>query len=76
MARPTPTIEHAEGMLAGIKSTHTCGEACTASVRRGDGSTVQLACPYTRLDVLDEADRRIVQSIYAIEARAAMGAVR
>lgn len=70
----TPTIEQAEGMLAGIKSQHACTEACTGTVTLGDGHVVTLTCPWQRLDMTSEADRRIVQTVYASEARRALHA--
>lgn len=60
MARPTPTKEHAEGMLAGILSQ-----------RRMEGLTGPH--PYDTLNLDDPADRRIVGSVYALMAREAMG---
>jgi hypothetical protein len=78
MARPIPTIEHAEGMLAAIRATHTCTEACTGTVTLGDGKVVTLTCPWERigLDLDNEQSRRIVGGVYASEALAAMGSVR
>lgn len=70
--RPIPTIEHAEGMLAAIRATHTCTEACTGTVTLGDGKVVTLTCPWERLDLRNGQDRRIVASVYASEARTAM----
>ena len=72
----TPTREHAEGMLSAIKKSHTCTEACTASVRLGGpfGDLVQLRCPWEQIDLDSPTDRRIVQSVYASEALAAMEA--
>jgi hypothetical protein len=72
MTRLTPTIQHARGMLAALTASHTCGLVCTSRTTLGDGTVVQLSCPYGRLDMHDEADRRIVQTMYANEARAAM----
>lgn len=60
MARPTPTKAHAEGMLAGILSQ-----------RRSEGRTGPH--PYGTLNLDDPVDRRIVASVYAEMARAAMG---
>lgn len=59
MSRPTPTQEHAEGMLEGILSQ-----------RRLEGHTDP--GPYALLDLSTEVDRRIVGSVYALMARAAM----
>lgn len=72
MTNRVPTAEHASGMLKAIKSTHTCGEACTSRTRLGDGTYLQLSCPWGRLNPAVEADRRIIQSVYASEAVAAM----
>ena len=38
----------------------------------GEGHLTQLTSPYKRPDVDSETDRRIIGSIYAIEARAAL----
>lgn len=75
--RPIPTREHAAGMLAAIQQGHECGEACTSMIRLGGpfGDLVKLKCPYKVLDLDSETDRRIIGSIYAIEARAAMAGV-
>ena len=70
--RRTPDREHAAGMLAAIKRGHECTEACTGSVALGDGKAITLTCPYERLDLDSGVDRRIIASIYAIEAKAAM----
>lgn len=72
--RRTPDREHAAGMLAAIKRGHVCTEACTSTVTLGDGKRMTLTCPYERLDLDSGVDRRIIGSIYAIEAKAAMGA--
>ena len=73
MARPTtPTREAAQGMLTALSRGHECTEACTGATTLGDGHVIQLTCPYKRLDVDSETDRRIIGSIYAIEARAAL----
>lgn len=71
----TPTREHAAGMLAAIQKSHTCTEACTATIQLGGpyGYFKQLRCPWECIDLDSETDRRIVQSVYAAEARAAMG---
>ena len=63
----------AAGQLAGLTQGHICGEACTGTVTRGDGSTIQLECPYERLDVTDPGDQKIIGSLYAQDARSAMG---
>ena len=68
----TPTREHAEGMLSAIKNTHECTVACTGHVTLGDGKVVALVCPWERIDLDNPSDRRIVQGVYASEARAAM----
>lgn len=75
MARYTPTVEEAEGMLAAIRATHTCTEACNGTTVLGDGKVLHLTCPWDRLDLNNEQDRRIVGGVYASEARAAMGEV-
>lgn len=73
----TPTQPEAEGMLTAIQRSHECTEACTGTVTLGDGHVVHLTCPWQRLDMTVEADRRIVGSVYASEARAALaGATR
>lgn len=75
MARPTiPTLSEAEGMLAAIRATHTCTEACAGKVTLGDGHVVTLVCPWERLGVElhNEQSRRIVGSVYASAARAAL----
>jgi hypothetical protein len=59
MTRPTPDREHAEGMLAGILAQ-----------RRLEGLTGPH--PYDHLDLDDPVDRRIVGSVYALMARAAV----
>jgi hypothetical protein len=59
VARPTPTREHAEGMLAGILAQ-----------REREGLTGPH--PYGTLDLDTEVDRRIVGSVYALMAREAM----
>jgi hypothetical protein len=58
MTRPTPTREHAAGMLRGILSQ-----------RRQEGLTGPH--PYGTLDLDSEVDRRIIASVYALMARAA-----
>jgi len=73
--RETPTIEHATGMLNAIKASHTCTEACTGTTGLGDGKVLTRRCPWEQIDLDSEVDRRIVGSVYAIEARAAMGAL-
>jgi hypothetical protein len=73
--RPIPTVEHAEGMLAALKRGHSCTEACTGTTVLGDGKVLQLRCPWEQIDLGTPTDRRIVASVYASEARAAMGAV-
>lgn len=72
MSRPTPTREEAQGMLDAIKSTHTCTEACTGTTVLGDGKTLRLRCPWEQIDLDSPSDRRIVQGVYASEARRAM----
>jgi hypothetical protein len=72
MSRETITPEQAEGMLKGIRSSHTCGEACTATVTLGDGKVLALTCPWERLDMADPSDRKVVATVYADMARAAM----
>jgi len=57
--RTTPTREHAEGMLAGILAQ-----------RQREGLVGPH--PYDTLDLDSEVDRRIVGSVYAEMARAAM----
>ena len=52
MARPTPTVERAQGMLDGILAQ-----------RRMQGLTGPH--PYGTLDLDDPLDRRIVGSVYA-----------
>jgi hypothetical protein len=59
MTRPTPTREHAEGMLQGILSQ-----------RRQEGLTGPH--PYGTLDLDSEVDRRIIASVYALMAEEAM----
>ena len=76
MTRPTPTLEHAAGMLAGIKQGHQCTEACTGTTVLGDGKVLNLRCPWEQIDLDSESDRRIIGSVYAIEARAAMPGVK
>ena len=76
MTRPTPTIEHAAGMLAGIKQGHQCTEVCTGTTVLGDGKVLNLRCPWENIDLAKDADRRLVASVYAIEARAAMWGVK
>lgn len=72
--RPVPTREHAAGMLKAIVASHTCTEACTAVIHLGPYSApTQLRCPWKVIDLNSESDRRIVASVYAAEARAAMG---
>ena len=71
MTRPTPTRMLAAGMLATLIRDHVCGTACTGTARAGD-RIIQLRCPYTTLDLDDPAARRLVQTMYASEARAAM----
>ena len=68
----TPTREHAEGMLASIKANHTCTTACTDTKVLGDGKRIQLRCPWEQIDLDNPADRRIVQGVYAAEAREAL----
>lgn len=70
MPRPTPTRDHAAGMLHALTQHHTCGLACTATITRGDGSRITLRCPWEQLDLTNPADRRIVQGVYANEAHA------
>jgi hypothetical protein len=70
--RTTPTRSEALGMLEALTASHRCGQACNGTVALGDGSHVQLSCPYDRLDLDNPADRRIVAGMYASEARAAM----
>lgn len=65
------TIEQATGMLGSLQSGHTCGTACIGEVTLGDGRIMHLTCPYQRLNPLDASDRRVIASIYAIEARTA-----
>lgn len=72
MTRETITAEQAEGMLKGIRSQHECREACTATVTLGDGKVLALSCPWERIDVADPSDRRVVATVYADMARAAM----
>jgi len=72
MPRPIPTREHAAGMLAALTATHTCGEACTATVMLGDGTIVTLRCPWKNLSLDSAADRLIIQTCYADVARAAL----
>lgn len=67
-----PTREHAAGMLAGIKSQHSCTSACTATTALGDGTIIHLRCPWEQIDLDSPTDRRIVQSVYADMAREAM----
>jgi len=74
MTRPTIDRDSAVGMLTAIKRDHECTEACTGTVTLGDGKVVTLVCPWERLDMDVEADRRIVASVYAMEARAALAA--
>lgn len=57
--RYTPTVEEATGMLAGILSQ-----------RRQEG--LDGPHPYDTLDLSEPTDRRIVASVYALMARAAM----
>jgi len=66
------TVAEASGMLAALRRGHECTYACTGEVTLGDGATLTLTCPYERLDPEDPTDRRIIGSIYAIEARAAL----
>lgn len=73
--RPTPTQERAAGMLEAIRASHTCGEACTAQVTLGDGTTRTLRCPYTVLDLNSEADRRTIQTLYVEKSRKARQAL-
>jgi hypothetical protein len=68
----TPSRETAAGMLAGLTAGHVCTEACTGTVTLGDGHVVHLTCPWSRMDLDDEAHRRIIQSVYAAEARRAL----
>lgn len=55
--RPTPTREHAEGMLAGIQAQ-----------RAAEGHPAE---PVSLLDLDSESDRRIIASLYAMMARPA-----
>ena len=57
--RTIPTREHAEGMLQGILAQ-----------RRMEG--LDGPHPYDTLDLDDPTDRRIIGSVYALMARAAM----
>lgn len=63
----------AAGMLRALRVGHACGEACTGQVTLPDGHVIELACPYDRLDPESPADRKIIASMYAHEALAAMG---
>lgn len=76
MSRPTPTRDEAAGMLNAIKASHTCTVACTGVVTLGKGDSKNLRCPWEQIDLDNPADRRIVQGVYASEARAAMGEQR
>lgn len=67
------TPERAQGMLDGIKASHTCTEACTGTIVLGDGKTLTLTCPYTRLDVNSATDRKVIGTVYADIVRATMG---
>lgn len=72
MARPpAPSIPRAEGMLAALTASHTCGIGCNGTAYVG-GHPIQLTCPYARLSVNDKNDRRIIGMLYADAARAAM----
>lgn len=64
--RPTPTVEHASGMLAALKTSHVCEVACTSTVMIG-GIPRRLTCPLSRLRLEDPADRRVIASLYAME---------
>lgn len=70
--RITPDKGHAAGMLRALVAGHTCGTACTGTAYIG-GEPRALQCPYSLLDMDNPADRRTVQTLYASEARAAMG---
>lgn len=73
----TPTCEHAAGMFEALVASHTCGRACNSEQVIGRMSpnpqTIRLRCPLSQIDLDNPADRRTVQSMYAAEARAAMG---
>ena len=69
---PTPTAAEAKGMLKGLMQGHACGEACVGKFTLGDGTVVDLTCPYSRLDPNSPADARIIQTMYAEAARAAL----
>jgi hypothetical protein len=58
-------------MLKALKSAHTCGEACTGYGTVG-GKKKRLSCPLSTLNLELAVDRRIVGSLYASAARAAM----
>lgn len=73
MRTRVPSKEHADGMLAALKRSHTCGEACTA-LRTFAWGTVQLKCPLTQLDTSTAVDRKIVQSLYVEQVREVMAA--
>lgn len=76
----TPDRAHAAGMLEGLVASHTCGAACTGSTTIGRLSrapkSINLSCPLDLLDLDNPADRRIIQSMHASEARAAMRRLR
>jgi hypothetical protein len=59
----TPTRAHAAGMLAALKSSHN------------HGLCLSTRCVWDALNLDSESDRRVIQSVYANEARAAMGRV-
>jgi hypothetical protein len=59
----TPTRDHAAGMLKALKSSHN------------HGLCLSTRCIWDMLDLDSDSDRRVIQSVYANEARAAMGRV-
>ena len=61
----------AEGQLKALTAGHICGPACTSTVIQG-GQERQLTCPYKQLDPTSPKDQKIIGSIYASEALAAM----
>lgn len=77
MARRDITPEQAAGMLAGIRSQHSCTEACNATIRLGGpyGKVVTLACPWSRLDVNSLSDRGVIATVYADMVRSTMEGV-
>ena len=70
--RTTPDAATAAGMLRGLTSSHICGSACEGQYTLGDGTVIDLTCPYSRLDPENPADARTIASLYASEARAAI----